>query len=183
MQSPDLCAHGPAMLASKVPLALPETCQPLHLVPTALLRGSREGASGSAENCRALRSWHHSPLRHRIDQESHAAVRDCGSASKELHGCAGTRGPSCPPCRCPPASLSFVLPPLRKWHWAGMSGQDSARPVAAVEPAVLQEKPRGHKGLGSPAGSWLLGPVGCRFRAQVSAAGSGESSSLLTSRK
>lgn len=31
VQSPDPCARGPAVLASKVPLALPETCQPLHL--------------------------------------------------------------------------------------------------------------------------------------------------------
>lgn len=53
-----------------------------------------------------------------------------------------------------------------------MSGQDSARPVAAADPAVPQaaahcqarprelrsrtrEKPGGRKGLGGSAGSWL----------------------------
>lgn len=68
VQSPDPCAHGPAVLATKVPLALPETCQPLHLVPAALLRDNREGASGCAENCGDLSSWHHSPLAYRMSQ-------------------------------------------------------------------------------------------------------------------
>lgn len=84
-----------------------------------------------------------------------------------------------------------------------MSGQDSARPVAAADPAVLQAaahcqaRPRelrsqhsqhpgeagGHKGSGGLSRVLVVGLSRVLLRAQVSAAGSGESGSLLTSRK
>lgn len=127
---PDPCARGPAVLVSKVPLALPATALGPHSI------AERQQGRGTGFCCKLQRSvllGAPEPLGIQ-DQPvlSHTGVRDCGSASKELHGCAGTRGSSCPPAGQLPSAL-FCHP-----NEVMLSGQDSARPVAAAHPAVLQ---------------------------------------------